>query len=52
MRDYELIHAMEAVIATDGEEMTDGECLDEIQELITQYKMFNFTAKGNPYEHA
>ena len=50
MRDYELVHAIEQVIATDGEEMTDGECLDAIIELVIQYKMFNFTAKGNPYD--
>jgi hypothetical protein len=50
MRDYELIHAIEQVVATDGEEMTDGECLDEIIKLVIEYKSFNFTAKGNPYD--
>jgi hypothetical protein len=49
MRDYELIHAIEKVIATDGEEMTDGECLDEIVKLLIEYKMFNFTALGGGY---
>ncbi len=50
MRDYELVHAIEQVIATDGEAMTDGECLDEISKLLIEYKMFNFTAIGNPYD--
>jgi hypothetical protein len=31
MRDYELIEAIEKVVATDGEEMTDGECLDKVK---------------------
>lgn len=51
MRDYELVHAIEQVIGRDGDELTDGECLDEIVKLLIEYKMFNFTAIGNPYEH-
>lgn len=51
MRDYELIHGIEAIVAIDGEEMTDGECLDEILKLVVEYKAYNFTAKGNPYDH-
>jgi len=41
MRDYELIEAIEKVVATDGEELTDGECLDKIIELVEEYKSFN-----------
>jgi hypothetical protein len=52
VRDYELVHAIEAVIAMDGEEATDGECIDEISKLLIEYKAYNFTAKGNPYDHA
>jgi hypothetical protein len=51
MRDYELVHAIEAVIAMDGENATDGECIDEISKLLIEYKSYNFTAKGNPYDH-
>jgi hypothetical protein len=46
MRDYELIEAIEKVVATDGEEMTDGECLDQVIELVNEYKSFNFDSKG------
>lgn len=46
MRDYELIEAIEKVVATDGEEMTDGECLDRVIELVNEYKSFNFAGKG------
>ncbi len=46
MRDYELIEAIEKVVATDGEEMTDGECLDQVIELVNEYKSFNFESKG------
>ena len=46
MRDYELIEAIEKVIATNGEEMTDGECLDQVIELVNEYKSFNFEIEG------
>jgi hypothetical protein len=46
VRDYELIEAIEKVVATDGEEMTDGECLDQVIELVNEYKSFNFDSKG------
>jgi hypothetical protein len=46
MRDYELIEAIEKVVATDGEEMTDGECLDRVIELVNEYKSYNFESKG------
>jgi hypothetical protein len=51
MRDYELVHAIEEVISTDGDELTDGEAIDEIVKLLIEYKSYNFTAKGNPYDH-
>lgn len=51
MRDYELVHAIESLIATDGDLLTDGEILDEIVKLLIEYKMFNFTAIGNSYDH-
>jgi hypothetical protein len=46
VRDYELIEAIEKVVATDGEEMTDGECLDQVIELVNEYKSFNFEIEG------
>ena len=46
MRDYELIDAIEKVVATNGENMTDGECLDQIIELVDEYKSYNFENKG------
>jgi len=46
MRDYELVEAIEKVVATDGEKMTDGECLDQIIELVNEYKSFNFESEG------
>lgn len=39
--DLNLIEAIEKIIATDGEKMTDGECLDEISQLINKYKTLN-----------
>jgi hypothetical protein len=51
MRDYELVHAIEQVISTDGDLLTDGEVIDEIVKLLIEYKMFNFTAIGNSYDH-
>ena len=41
MRDYELVEAIEKVVATHGEVLTDGECLDKIIELVEEYKSFN-----------
>lgn len=41
MRDYELVEAIEKAVATDGEVLTDGECLDKIIELVEEYKSFN-----------
>jgi hypothetical protein len=42
MRDYELVEAIEKAVATNGEDMTDGECLDRIIELVNEYKSFNY----------
>ncbi len=46
MRDYELIEAIEKIVATDGQVFLDGECLDQIIELVNEYKSFNFESKG------
>jgi hypothetical protein len=46
MRDYELIEAIEKVVATNGEDMTDGECLDQVIELVNEYKSYNFEDEG------
>ena len=45
MRDYELINAIKGVVDTDGETLTDGECLDKIIELVEQYESFNFDSE-------
>lgn len=42
MRDYELINAIKGVVDTDGELLTDGECLDKIIDLVKEYEDFNF----------
>ena len=46
MRDYELINAIKSVVDTDGEVLTDGECLDRIIELVQEYEAFNFIGEG------
>lgn len=46
MRDYELINAIKNVVDTDGEVLTDGECLDRIIDLVKEYESFNFVGEG------
>jgi hypothetical protein len=52
MKDYELINSIKSlinsiksVVETDGEKITDGECLDRIIELVEEYVAFNFDSE-------